>query len=87
MPTEVTGRRVTGRPASPGYRADVLEVLTRLLAGQPGVNRGKWIHIHRSRAQTYSKDIALFQASIAFVGRMARQSRKSSNSKPLPNRS
>lgn len=41
MGTSEKGRRLSGRPASPGYRADVLEVLARLLAERPEVTQGK----------------------------------------------
>lgn len=41
MRTSEKGRRLSGRPASPGYQADVLEVLARLLAKRPEVTQGK----------------------------------------------
>ena len=41
MGTSEKGRHLSGRPASPGYRADVLEVLARLLAERPEVTQGK----------------------------------------------
>lgn len=41
MGTREKGSHLSGRPASPGYRADVLEVLARLLAERPEVTQGK----------------------------------------------
>ena len=41
MGTDGIGRRSLSRPASPGYRAEVLEVLTSLLANRPEVTHGK----------------------------------------------
>ncbi len=41
MGTSDKRRCLSGRPASPGYRADVLEVLARLLAERPEVTQGK----------------------------------------------
>ncbi len=41
MGTSEKGSQLSGRPASPGYRADVLEVLARLLADRPEITQGK----------------------------------------------
>jgi hypothetical protein len=121
------GHGAAGRPTSPGYRADVLDVLDRLLANRRDVTRGKmfgfpafytagklfacvygdgiglklpqgvirqldgrpgitsfqpygkpkmkeWIQIRHDRTEAYAKDARLFQASIRFVGQMAKRS-------------
>jgi hypothetical protein len=123
------GRRDSSRPASPGYRADVMEVLDRLLGKRPEVTRGKmfgfpafyaggklfacvygdgaglklpqgairtlegkpgitpfqpygkarmkeWIHIRHDQPGAFSEDAALFQASIRFVSRTAKQPKR-----------
>ena len=41
MGTDGKGRRSLSRPASPSYRAEILEVLTSLLANRPEVTCGK----------------------------------------------
>ncbi len=41
MGTSEKESHLSGRQASPGYRADVLEVLARLLAERPEVTQGK----------------------------------------------
>jgi hypothetical protein len=41
MGGDAKGRGVSGRPASPGCRADVLEWLERLLGNRPEVTQGK----------------------------------------------
>lgn len=41
MGTGEKGRHSFGRAASPGYRAEVLEVLTSILANRPEITRGK----------------------------------------------